>query len=55
MIRAVCEADGDPEDALSAAEIRNDWQKFDLNSDVWVVTDPAGSVIGYECRNFLKL
>jgi mycothiol synthase len=54
LIRAVCEADGDPDDAVPASEIRSEWESnFDLGSDVWVVTDPSGKVVGYEeffCR-----
>lgn len=49
LIRAVCEADGDPNDAVPASEIKSEWEaNFDLERDVWVVTDPAGSVVGYE-------
>ena len=49
LIRAVCEADGDPDDAVPASEIRSEWETdFDLDTDVWVVTDPTGKVVGYE-------
>lgn len=49
LIRAVCEADGDPDDAVPASEIRSEWESdFDLDTDVWVVTDPTGKVVGYE-------
>ncbi|GAB4490785.1 MAG: hypothetical protein Fur0016_03080 [Anaerolineales bacterium] len=49
LIRAVCEADGDPDDAVPASEIKSEWEaNFDLETDVWVVTDPAGKVVGYE-------
>jgi mycothiol synthase len=49
LIRAVCAADGDPDDAVPAAEIKSEWEaSLDLETDVWVVTDPAGKVIGYE-------
>jgi mycothiol synthase len=54
LIRAVCEADGDPDDAVPASEIRSEWEtNFDIDQDVWVVTDPSGKVVGYEeffCR-----
>ncbi len=54
LIRAVCEADGDPDDAVPASELRSEWEaSFDLDTDVWVVTDPSGKVVGYEeffCR-----
>jgi mycothiol synthase len=49
LIRAVCEADGDPDDAVPASELRSEWEaNFNLESDVWVVTDPTGKVVGYE-------
>ncbi len=49
LIRAVCEADGDPDDAVPASEIKSEWKaNFDLETDVWVVTDPTGKVVGYE-------
>lgn len=49
LILAVCIADGDPDDAVSASELKSEWEtNFDLDSDVWVVTDPTGKVVGYE-------
>jgi len=49
LIRAVCEADGDPDDAVPASEIKTEWEgSLNLETDVWVVTDPAGKVVGYE-------
>ncbi len=49
LIRAVCEADGDPDDAVPASEIKAEWEtNLNLESDVWVVTDPAGKIVGYE-------
>lgn len=49
LIRAVCEADGDPDDAVPPSELRSEWEtNFDLKTDVWVVTDPSGKVVGYE-------
>ena len=49
LIRAVCEADGDPDDAVPASELKSEWEaNFNLDSDVWVVTDPSGKVVGYE-------
>jgi mycothiol synthase len=49
LIRAVCEADGDPDDAVSPAELKSSWDEdFNLETDVWIVTDPSGKVVGYE-------
>ncbi len=49
LIRAVCEADGDPDDAVPTAEIEHEWQtNLNLDTDVWVVTNPDGQVVGYE-------
>jgi mycothiol synthase len=49
LIRAVCEADGDPEDAVPPSEIKSEWEtSLNLETDVWVVTDPSGRVVGYE-------
>ena len=49
LIRAVCEADGDPDDAIPASEIKSEWEaNFNLDTDVWVVIDPSGKVVGYE-------
>ena len=54
LIRAVCEADGDPDDAVPVSEIENEWRSsLKIETDVWVVTDPTGKVVGYEeffCR-----
>jgi len=49
LIRAVCEADGDPDDAISPAELKSEWEaNFNLDNDVWLVTNPSGQVVGYE-------
>jgi mycothiol synthase len=48
LILAVCTADGDPEDAIPLEELKAEWDAFDLTTDVWVVTDPSGKVVGYE-------
>ena len=54
LIRAVCEADGDPDDAIPSSELKSEWEaNFELETDVRVVTDPSGKVVGYEeffCR-----
>lgn len=49
LIRAVCEADGDPDDAIPPSELRSAWEtSFDIGHDVFVVTDPSGKLVGYE-------
>jgi mycothiol synthase len=49
LIRAVCEADGDPDDAVPVSEIKSDWEaNLNIDTDVWVVTDPSGKVVGHE-------
>ncbi len=50
MIRAVCETDGDPEDAVTPSELKSAWERpgFNLATDAWVVTDPTGKIVGYE-------
>jgi mycothiol synthase len=49
LILAVCIADGDPDDAVSTTELKSEWdENFNLETDVWVVTDPSGKVVGYE-------
>lgn len=49
LIRAVCEADGDPDDAVPVSELKSEWEaNFNLDTDVWVVTDSTGKVVGYE-------
>lgn len=50
LIHAVCAADGNPDDALSPAELKSEWESpnFNLTTDAWVVTDPVGKVVGFE-------
>jgi len=49
LIRAVCTADGDPDDAIPAEELKAQWEAhFNLDTDLALVTDPAGKVVGYE-------
>lgn len=50
LIYAVCEADGDPDDAVSVADLKTEWETpgFNPQTDAWVVTNAAGQVVGYE-------
>ncbi len=50
LIRAVCEADGDPDDAFQPSELKAEWETpgFNPETGAWVVTDPAGKIVGYE-------
>ncbi len=50
LIRAVCTADGDPEDAIPPAELKTQWEGpgFNPETNAWVVINPTGTVVGYE-------
>jgi GNAT superfamily N-acetyltransferase len=50
LIYAACAADGDATMAVSSEELAQEWKTpgFNLENDAWVVTDPAGKVIGFE-------
>ncbi len=50
LILEVCTTDGDPSVAVSAEDLRNQWQEpgFDLTRDAWVAVTSAGRVVGYE-------
>jgi mycothiol synthase len=50
LILEVCTADGDASVAAPPAELKTWWKTpgFNLETDTWVVTNPAGKIIGYE-------
>ncbi len=49
LIYAVCVAEGDPIVAMSADELRHEWQKpdFNMEKDAFVVQTPEGRIAGY--------
>lgn len=55
LIYDVCEADGDITVAVSADDLRREWQTpgFILETDAWVVSAPDGRVVGFEEYNNL--
>lgn len=48
LIRVVCAADGDPHDTPNLAELLEEWQAYNLSTDIFLAVTPAGQVIGYE-------
>lgn len=50
LILDECTAAGDPSIAVSADDLREEWETpgFNLETDAWVVTDRDGHVVGYE-------
>ncbi len=50
LILDVCTHDGDPAIAVSAEDLREEWETpgFTLETDAWVVTTSDGRVVGFE-------
>ena len=50
LIYDVCLEAGDTDNAYSVEELRDAWETpdFDLETDIWVVTNEDGHVVGYE-------
>lgn len=50
LILDVCSADGDPTVAVTAGELRNEWESedFRLEHDSWIVETEDGRLVGYE-------